>query len=96
MTDKAQKVRCGSCHASMPFPALEGHLKKCPGWQRDGYICGIDYASELGEVPAGTKIFPTIRDLRKSQKCVSAHKGGCAIVKVRVSVLKIVKKGLMM
>jgi hypothetical protein len=90
------KVTCNKCQVTMRWSALQKH--KCVGWQRFGYICGIDYASELGCNPTGNKIFPTVAALRGEMKCARPTKGKdrCAIVRVKITVDKIVQKGMML
>lgn len=82
------KVSCNQCRAKLDHTKLNVHLKVCVGWQRFGYMCGIDYGSELDSVPGGTKIYPTVANLKTNKNCCRKG-GGCEIVKVKIVPVKI-------
>jgi len=48
---------------------------------RFGYICKIDWDWELGEALGGSKIYPSLKDLKAHHSCWK----DCGIVKVKVS-----------
>ena len=60
-------------------------MNKC----REGYMCKVDFEWEVGEALGGTRIYPSLEDLKENCKCVKE----CGIVKVRVELLEVVEPG---
>ena len=54
-----------------------------------GYMCRTDFDWELGMAADGNKIFPSVKALKHYRKCVK----GCGIVRVRVTLDKVITKG---
>ena len=45
------------------------------------YLCGVDFQHELGEACGGTKLYPSVEDLKDNQGCWKS----CGIIEVEVS-----------
>lgn len=54
-----------------------------------GYMCQTDWDWELGEAMGGTRVYASVKDLKRDRKCVEQ----CGIVEVRVTLEKIVDPG---
>lgn len=54
---------------------------------RIGYMCMVDFDHELGEAMCGTKIYPSLEDLRRERSCVDE----CGIVKVKITRTSVVQ-----
>ena len=49
-----------------------------------GYMCGVDYQHELGEVPDFSLIYSSVKDLKRQRECWK----GCGIVKLKIDLVK--------
>lgn len=63
-------------------------------WQEEdgsviGYMCRIDWECEIGASMRGTRIYPSLEDLRRERSCVA----DCGIVEVEVRIKRLVEKG---
>lgn len=45
------------------------------------YLCGVDFQHELGEACGGTKLYPSVEDLKENQSCWKS----CGIIEIEVS-----------
>lgn len=54
-----------------------------------GYMCKIDFDHELGAALGGSKVYPSIEDLRSNHDCVDE----CGIVEVTVSLNAVISEG---
>ena len=50
-------------------------------------MCGVDWEHELGEVPDHTKVYSSVKDLKRQRTCYKE----CGIVEVEVKLVKWVK-----
>ncbi len=53
------------------------------------YMCQTDWDFELGEACGGTKLYPSVEDLKENRKCVKQ----CGIVQVKVTLTKLIDPG---
>jgi hypothetical protein len=51
---------------------------------RKGYLCGVDFQHELGEVMDSTPVYSSVEDLKRQRECWS----DCGIVEVEVTLVK--------
>ena len=51
--------------------------------KRYGYMCGVDFQHELGEVMDSTPIYASVESLKEQRKCWTT----CGIVKVEIKLL---------
>jgi hypothetical protein len=52
-----------------------------------GYMCLTDWECEIGAASGGTKVYPSINDIKRNRKCVD----GCGIVEVSVAFKRVVQ-----
>jgi hypothetical protein len=52
------------------------------------FMCGVDYQHHLENDAYGTKLYPSIEDIRAQRKCVES----CGIVAVRVQFVRWVRE----
>lgn len=75
-----------------------GESYSCQGYvgeTRVGYMCSVDFCDELGEhiinrktnVPEGTKIYDSLKELKQAQKCTDE----CGYTKVILIALEVSK-----
>jgi hypothetical protein len=48
------------------------------------YLCGIDFQHELGEACGGTKLYPSVEDLKENQGCWTS----CGIIELEIDTKK--------
>ena len=56
---------------------------------RFGYMCKVDWDWELGDALGGSKIYPSIEDLKEIHTCWEE----CGIVKVKISFVEKIENG---
>ena len=54
-----------------------------------GYMCQIDFNWELDSVSDGTKVYPTVEDLKVHHSCADT----CGVVKVTVKLESVIIEG---
>ena len=54
-----------------------------------GFICRTDWECEIGGVGSGSKVYPSVADLKRHRECYAE----CGIVEVRVSLMRVVEEG---
>ncbi len=57
--------------------------------KRKGYMDYVDFMEELGNNPAGNKVFPSVKALKKRKPCADE----CGIIEVEITLVKVVQKG---
>lgn len=55
-----------------------------------GYMCKTDFDYELGYASGGTRVHPSIEDLKRCSPCVDS----CGIVEVEVILRKVIQESL--
>jgi hypothetical protein len=56
---------------------------------RYGYICETEYDWEVGEALGGSKVYASVKDLKRERDCVNK---GCGIVKVKVQAVELIQR----
>jgi hypothetical protein len=54
-----------------------------------GYMCQTDFEHELGYAAGGSRVHPSVEDIKHTRRCV----GGCGIVEVEVRFRRVVEAG---
>jgi len=50
-----------------------------------GYMCLTDWLYELDDVQSGTKVYPSVEDLKQSRKCADE----CGIVEITMTAVSV-------
>jgi hypothetical protein len=58
---------------------------------RTGFMCMTDFDCELGNASGGTRVYPSLANLRQNSKCCKPN-GCCGIVQVTVTLKKVYRK----